>query len=164
MIRTFITALAVILLGSTLLAASAFAEKISMDWINCRAGTIKLLTASKEATVYALEFTGITVPTGNKVFDNQTHICVGSISIINGKGSGGGFCKYMDPDGDFTLLEWTRSATSPAGTWKYLYGTGKWKGIKGGGDYMGASAGKPIEKGTLQICTRATGSYELPNK
>jgi hypothetical protein len=157
MIRAF----AVVLVGLALLVPAAQAEKKSLDIISCRSGTATLLSASTEATVLYVDAKGITVNSNDKIFQNQTGRCIGVISIINGKRTGNGYCKYMDPDGDFTLTEWTGSGKRGEGTWKYLYGTGKWKGVSGGGTYENAARGKPIAKGTYQRCGRAKGSYEL---
>ena len=81
-----------------------------------------------------------------------------------GKGLGSVHCKYMDPDGDFTLLEWRRRGAKQEGPWSYLYGSGKWKGIKGGGKGKTVTAGKAITKGTIQTCIHVTGSFEVPKK
>ena len=151
MIRTIIVGF----LAVGLLVPLVQAEKKHDDLV-CRAGTVKLLMVGKEATVLAIEMTGIGSKTG------ETSTCIGVISIVGGKRKGNGYCKIMNSKGDFKLEEWTSSAKRGEGTWKYTYGTGKWKGITGGGGYVTAKRGKPIAKGTFQSCFRVTGTYELP--
>ncbi len=71
------------------------------------------------------------------------------------------YSKFMDPDGDFVLLEITFAPGETEGNFKFLQGTGKWKGIKGGGKVTTITRGKPITPGTFQQCTRWTGTFEL---
>lgn len=152
MIRALLTAL----VGLVLLVPLAQGEEKTIDELICRSGTVTLLFSSKEATILAIDSKNIFVKTG------LTSRCNGVISIIAGKRKGNGYCKNLDSDGDFRLVEWTGSGKRGEGTWKYLYGTGKWKGITGGGEYKRVITGKPIAKGTYQSCTRLTGTYELP--
>lgn len=154
--------LAVLLTGMALCLPMAQAAETAIADTSCRSGTVTMMTAGKEATVFGFELKGISVPSGNKITDNQTHSCVGVVAVIQGQPSANGFCKYMDPDGDFTLLEWHRTGKRNEGTWKYIFGTGKWKGIQGSGKYQVLTAGKPIAKGTFQNCIRATGRFEVP--
>ena len=69
------------------------------------------------------------------------------------------YYKYMDPDGDFTIVE--VSQVGMEREWKNVQGTGKWKGITGGGKASPVTKGKPITPGTSQGCTKITGPYEL---
>lgn len=155
----FRTACAAFVLGIVLLPMAQAEEKM-VDVMTCRSGAVTMLTASKEAVVFAVDISGITVNSRDKMYENVTSRCVGTISIIAGQRAGNGYCKYMDPSGDFNLLAWT--TTKPGGgTWHYIYGTGRWAGVKGGGTYQQISQAKPIEKGTAQSCMRATGKYEL---
>ena len=79
-----------------------------------------------------------------------------------GQLTGLGYHKFMDPDGDFVILETTRAPGEMEGNIKFLQGTGKWKGIKGSGTVRGIKLGRPITPGTNQGCSRWTGTYELP--
>ena len=152
MVRTFVTAV----LGLVLLVPLAQAEEKTVDEQVCRTGTIKLLFASKGATILAVENTGINVKTG------VTSRCNGVISIIAGKRKANGYCKSTTAKGDITLVEWTGSSGQGEGTWKFLYGTGEWKGVTGGGEFKRVTAGRPIDKGTFQFCSRITGAYVVP--
>jgi hypothetical protein len=73
-----------------------------------------------------------------------------------------GYSKFMDLDGDFVLLEGTIAPGETEGNFKFLQGTGKWKGIKGSGKGKVITRGKPITPGTAQVCSRWTGTFELP--
>jgi hypothetical protein len=70
--------------------------------------------------------------------------------------------KFMDPDGDFVILETTLAPGEKEGSFKFLQGTGKWKGIKGSGKVKAITRGKPITPGTNQGCNRWMGTFELP--
>jgi hypothetical protein len=72
------------------------------------------------------------------------------------------YSKFMDPDGDFVILETTMAPGEKEGNFKFLQGTGKWKGIKGSGKVGIIKRGKPITPGTGQGCFRWTGTFELP--
>ncbi len=79
-----------------------------------------------------------------------------------GQRTGLGYHKLMDPDGDFVILETTRTPGETEGNCKFLQGIGKWKGIKGSGKVRAITLGKPITPGTDQGCGRWTGTFELP--
>lgn len=72
-----------------------------------------------------------------------------------------GYHKFMDRDGDYVILESTRTPAETESNIKFLHGTGKWKGIKGSGKIRGITSGKPIMPGTNQGCGRWTGTFEL---
>ena len=154
---------AMTVLGFVLSVPAALAEEKQMDIISCRSGAATVLSASKEATVLIVDSKGINAPESTALFAGTTNRCIGVVSIVNGKRTENGYCKYLAQNGDYNLLEWTGSGKRGVGTWKYIYGTGKWKGVKGGGEYKTIMRGKPIAKGTYQFCLRATGTYELAN-
>ncbi len=136
----------------------AQAEKKVFESVKCGSGVVSLLSGQKGAIVLALEQNKIDIETG------QSQQCNGVLSIIGGKRVGTGFCKELDTDGDFFLVQWTAGKKSGSGTWKYIFGTGKWKGVTGGGTYERILDGKPIAKGTYYNCSRGKGTYELPKK
>jgi hypothetical protein len=60
-------------------------------------------------------------------------------------------------------FKWKSAAPGETeGNFKFLQGTGKWKGIKGSGKGKVITRGKPITPGTAQVCSRWTGTFELP--
>ena len=145
----------------------------SCDLTNCGVSAVTTISASPELTVLSIDTKGIgRSNSANKAFDNSTYQCVSVVSITGapsttGAGltgaqrSGTGYCKFMDPDGDFVVGETMLDSTG-GGTWKFLQGTGKWKGITGGGKFVPLTSGKPIVAGTSQGCANATGTYEVP--
>ncbi len=155
---------ALAVLGFILSVPAAYAEKKPIDFTSCRSGTSTVLSASKELTVLSIELKGIDRSnTADKTFENFTHRCIGVVRVSPKKPMANGYCKYVDPDGDFWVAEWSRSQpVSKGGDWSFIQGTGKWKGIKGGGKYRNITRGKPIVKGTFQVCALITGIYELP--
>ena len=127
----------------------------------CAFVTFTNLTESPELTVFGLEAKGIAFSNHeNKVFDNMSIQWVAIGQRMPGKSNVSGYCKFMDPDGHFIIME-DQSAGREA-TYTFLHGTGKWKGIKGGGKAEIIATGKPIVPGTRQSCRRFTGTFELP--
>ena len=118
---------------------------------------------SDEMTILSYDVKGITWSTHptNKAFDKSTYHCVGIVRAGPGGLANNGYCKYMEPDGDFVTGEYT--ATGPQGRWQFLQGTGKYTGIKGGGPNQPSVSGKAIVPGTSQGCYTATGKYTLPD-
>jgi hypothetical protein len=143
----------------------ANAEEKPVNLISCRSGILKTLSASKELTIVSIDSKGIDRGTkGNMTFDNFTHRCMG-ISLIKGGEAERltkGYCKYMDPDGDYFIVSWDGLIGKTPLPWEFIHGTGKWKGIEGGGTVIPITRGKPIVKGTSQYCIEVTGTYELP--
>ena len=79
-----------------------------------------------------------------------------------GQLTGIGYHKFMDPDGDFVILETTIAPGETESNCKFQQGTGKWEGIKGSGKVRAITRGKPITPDTVQGCYRYTGTFELP--
>jgi len=97
--------------------------------------------------------------TVSKFFDNSSVHNVGVMKIDKGKVTGSWLGKYLDPSGDFYVIESSLGGTEPG--WKFIYGTGKFKGITGTGKAFRFTKGKPISPGTSQYCVKITGTYEL---
>jgi len=159
MIRLAVT----LLISLIMICPVVNAEEKPMSIISCRSGNVDMLSASKELVVYGYEVKGIDLGTDeDKTFENFTHKCIGVTRIAGGPPWTDGYCKYMDPDGDFFLVH-ARGEMGPKGLpWKFMQGTGKWGGIKGGGLVHNMTKGKPIEEGTAQFCIKIEGTYELP--
>lgn len=127
----------------------------------CASGTITMLSKSKELTIYSMDFKGISRSNHeNKVFDNCSFHHLRLVRVVAGKMSAHGYTKFMDPEGDIVILEFSQMGKEI--TTKFLEGTGKWKGITGSGKAMHITKAKPITAGTAQGCTRQTGTFELP--
>ncbi len=132
----------------------------SMDMMSCGDATVTTIVASQELTITGFEAKGINLDNmASKAFDNMTYHMVGLMKIDMGKVTGLLYSKYMDPSGDFLVVE--ISQVGMEREWKYSYGTGKWKGITGGGKAFPFTKGKPVSPGTLQTCTKINGTYEL---
>ncbi|MGD8524511.1 MAG: hypothetical protein PVF56_25425 [Desulfobacterales bacterium] len=159
MIRLIATCLVVMVL----LIPAAHAEEKSFSIISCRSGTSTMLSASKELTVFSYDFKGINIGIdGDKTFENFTHRCMGVSRIEGDEYTTTGFCKYLDPDGDFFIVAYDGLAGPKPLPWEFVQGTGKWKGVKGTGTAQTITRGKPIAEGTFQYCSKITGTYELP--
>ncbi|HWU41189.1 MAG TPA: hypothetical protein VN203_26340 [Candidatus Acidoferrum sp.] len=153
--RIYLAMLVTLAAGGGSLAAVASAAE-SYDVTNCSSSTVTTLSARQELTVLSVDSKGIA---RSNPFDNMTYQCVSVLSLAGGQREGTGYCKYVDPDGDFFVGQQTFD--SAGGTWKFLQGTGKWKGITGSGKFVPLTSGKPIVPGTAQGCVKATGTYEL---
>lgn len=131
-----------------------------MDMISCGDTKIATIISGQELTIMGMEGKGINIDNlASKTFDNMTYHSVGVLKVEGGKMTGTLYYKYMDPSGDFVIVE--ISQVGMERDWKYLYGTGKWKGVTGGGKAIPFTKGKPISPGTLQSCAKITGTYEL---
>ena len=152
---------AAIILCSVMFASLVKAQT-PFDVTYCGAGTMTMVSASKELTVFGYDFKSIVQSHHeNKALDNCTFHAVGVKKIISGKQDETGYFKLMDTDGDFIIGEVTRVGEEE-GIWKFLQGTGKWKGITGQGKSRTFMSGKAITPGTFQMCNKATGSFALP--
>jgi hypothetical protein len=133
------------------------------DITDCGSMTFTINSESEELTIMTFDFKGIARSNSeNKTFDNFTVFYVGVARSTPGSTGAYGYSKYMDPDGDFVVMESIREGAETH--CRFLQGTGKWKGIKGEGKLRRIAAGKPISPGTNQYCTRHIGTFELPKK
>jgi hypothetical protein len=131
-----------------------------IDMMSCGANTTTTIVSTPELTIMAVDGKGINLDNlAGKAFDNMTYHWAGVFKIDSGKITGNFHGKYMDPSGDFFVVEIVQIGMER--DWKYLYGTGKWKGVTGGGKAFPFTKGKPISPETSQGCTKITGTYEL---
>jgi hypothetical protein len=131
------------------------------DFLYCGSQTNTMVSTNKEMTILAMDGKGIVISNHeNKAFDNFTYHFVGIVRVMDGKRTGLGYTKYLDPDGDMIFQEFTMDGME-SGV-RLLQGTGKWKGITGTGKSIPLTRGKPITPDTAQSCRRITGTFELP--
>jgi len=130
----------------------------------CRAGTVTVLAQADKLFVWSLDHRGVTQSSDPKdPFHGFTQRCVGVVANIEGKASGNGWCRSVDPKtGDWTLVDWTASDKPGSGTYTFRYGTGKWKGVTGGGTYESLGQTRPVDAGTYQNCVRIKGTLSIP--
>lgn len=152
-------AVTIVILGLAMFIPVAQAQQ-PMDMMSCGDATVTTIVAGQELTIMGFEGKGINLDNlASKAFDNMTYHSVGVFKVEGGKLTGTFYSKYMDPSGDFLVVE--ISQVGMERDWKYLYGTGKWKGVTGGGKAFPFTKGKPVSPNTLQSCTKITGTYEL---
>ncbi len=143
-----------------LLFAPCAQAQQSIDVVSCGDEKITTIVSSQELTITGIEGKGITMDKlPSKTYDNMTYHGVGVLKLEKGKMSGKLYYKYMDPNGDFFVVE--VSPVGPEHNWEFLQGFGKWKGITGSGKAIPITTGKPVSPGTSQGCMRITGTYEL---
>ncbi len=136
------------------------AKAENIDVTSCGDNKMTAIVSGEELTIMGIEGKGITMDNlPSKIYDNMTYHGVGILKIEKGKFSGSFYYKYMDPSGDFFVVE--VSQVGMERDWKYIYGTGKWKGMTGAGKGIYLTKGKPIVPGTSQGCMKITGTYEL---
>lgn len=159
---TYLGRVSLIALASV--ASAAFAQQ-SYEYTTCRAGTLTSIAQTEGANVLTLDHRGVNDPADGGQFGGWTQRCIGVLAVINGKQSGNGWCKSVDPKtGDWTLVDWTAGEKPGAGgTWAFRLGTGKWKGVTGGGTYTQTGPTRPVEAGTYQNCVRIKGTVSVPN-
>ncbi len=131
-----------------------------MDMISCGDAVVTTAVSTPEFAVWGFDAKGINLDNlPSKAFDNMTYHTLGVYKAEGGKPIGPFYSKYMDPSGDFFVVEVFHVGAER--DWKYLYGTGKWKGITGGGKAIPFTKGKPVTPNTNQNCTKITGTYEI---
>ncbi len=146
-----------LILGLVMFIPAAHAET-PFDFNYCGSATITMVSESKELTVFGMNGKGSVFSNHeNKVFDNFTYHFVGVVRVVDGKRTGNGYTKYLDPDGDSIVQEFTMAGMESS--IKLLQGTGKWKGITGTGKSVPITDGKPTAPGTT--CRRIIGVFEL---
>lgn len=144
-------------LGLLVFIPNAQAET-PFDFTYCGSSTITMVSESKELTVFGLNGKGsVSSNHENKAFDNCTYLFVGVVRVVDGKRTGNGYTKYVDPDGDIIVQEFTMAGMESS--IKLLQGTGKWKGITGTGKSVPITDGKPTASGIT--CRRIIGVFEL---
>ena len=128
-----------------------------IDCLYCANMTMTTIVESGDLTIMGVESKGIILDnTQSKFFDNSTVHAVGLIKIDKGKVTASFLGKYLDPSGDFYVIE-----SSQVGTeldWKFIYGTGKFKGITGAGKAFRSTKGNPVSPGTSQSLYKDNGS------
>jgi len=143
-----------------LLLCGPIAQAENIDMLSCSDVKVSTLVESKELTIMGFEGRGINLDNlASKAFDNMTFHTMGFYKIVNGKWTGTLLIKYMNPSGDYFVVEVLQVGMER--DWKYLYGTGKWQGVTGGGKAIPFTKGKPIMPGSYQSCTKITGTYEI---
>ena len=131
-----------------------------IDCLYCATMTMTTIVEGGDLTIMGSEGKGIILDNmESKFWDNVTVHAVGLIKIEKGKLTGSYFGKYLDPNGDFYVVESSQVGTE--GEWKFIYGTGKFKGVTGSGKFYRLTKGKPVIPGTNQVCTKITGTYEM---
>jgi hypothetical protein len=131
-----------------------------IDCLLCYDMKITTIVETGDLNIMAYESKGIVLDnTESKFFDNSTVHLVGLMKIDKGKLTNSFLGKYLDPSGDFYVIE--SSQVSKEIDWNIIYGTGKFKGITGAGKSLRFTKGKPVSPGTSQGCIKITGTYEL---
>ena len=131
-----------------------------IDCLLCSNMTMTTIVETGDLNIMSYESKGIVLDnTQGKFFDNSTVHIVGLMKIDKGKLTNSFVGKYLDPSGDFYVIE--SSQPGMGFDWKFIYGTGKFKGITGEGKALRFTKGKPISPGTSQYCVKITGTYEL---
>ena len=159
-IKKPICTLGIISILTFILSIVAAQAEQPIDCLVCLDMKISTVVETQDLTIMGLEGMGIVIDnTESKFFDNSTVHLVGLMKIDKGKVTGSMFGKYLDPSGDFYVIEVSQVGTET--DWKFIYGTGKFTGITGAGKSIRFTKGKPVSPGTSQVCSKITGTYEL---
>jgi hypothetical protein len=77
-----------------------------MDMMSCGDATVTTIVAGQDLTIMGIEGKGINLDNlASKAFDNMTYHTVGTYKIESGKFTGLLYSKYMDPSGDYLVVE-----------------------------------------------------------
>ena len=146
---------ATLLISLVIICPVVNAEEKPMSIMSCRSGIVDMLSASKELVVYGYELKGIDLGTEkDKTFENFTHKCIGVSRVAGGEILTDGYCKYMEPEGDYFIVHFSGPAGGKPVPWTFIQGTGNWEGIKGSGTATQVTKGKAIADGTVQFCSK----------
>ena len=106
-----------------------------IDCLVCLDMKISTVMETQDSTIMGLEGMGIVIDnTESKFFDNSTVYLVGLMKIDKGRVSRSMLGKYLDPSGDFYVIEVSQVGTE--NSYKFIYGTGKYTGITGAGNTL----------------------------
>jgi hypothetical protein len=153
---------AVIILGLSPLNLAKCAE-YAYDVTPCVSGTLTPLVQSPEITIFSFDNKGIMRSNeAGKIFDNCTCHIQGVAMREGKKLTVYCYMKYLAPDGDYAIFQYTQNPGETSATTTIMMGTGKWKGITGGGKATTITQGKPVTPGSMQFCNRHTGKFTLP--
>jgi len=159
-IRNTICALGIMGILTFILFIVAAQAQEPIDCLVCQNITMTPVFESKDLTILGSDGKGIVIDnTASKFFDSSTCHIIGITKVDKGKASVNWIGKYMAPNGDFYVIE--GSSVGTESQWKLIYGTGKFEGITGSGKGERFTNGKPISPGTVQVCSKITGTYEL---
>jgi hypothetical protein len=151
-----------IIIGSVIFVAIARAEE-TFQIMGCSAGTFTSLSESRALTIYNIVGKGIAWGvTGDKTFDDMTWQFTAVLRVMDDNTIGMGYYKFMDPAGNYFILEGTGATVLEGGTWRFLHGTGQWKGITGQTKARFVMRGKPLSLETEQYWCRIIGTLQLP--
>lgn len=132
--------------------------------MGCSSGTFTGLSENSALTVFNIVGKGIAWGvTGFKNFNELAWQFLADVRIMDGVTKGMGYYRFMDPDGDYFILEGAGNTVLEGGTWKFVNGTGKWKGIFRKGKSKFIMRGKPLSVETEQYWCRIIGTLELPD-
>ena len=156
-------AVSVLILGFAMSVSIAQAQRQDFEALGCDAATYSVVHSSPEVAIRSADAKGIMQSTHEgKFLENWTMHSVYVTKSGGGKASWNGLGKFMAPDGEFVIGEFSGNSESGGSTWNIFYGTGKWKGIKGELRGKVVRAGKPNVDGTSQFCEKYVGWIELP--
>ena len=131
--------------------------------MGCCTGKIVVLSETKSLTVYTMVGEGEAWGTqGAVTFKDMKWVFTATMRTVDDHSIGIGYCKFIDPDGNYFILEATGDAISKGGEWKFLHGTGKWSRLEGelGGRVI--FQGRPLEMETEKYWCRIIGTLNLP--
>ena len=145
------------------LGVTARAEEIELT--HCYSGTGAPFFQSKDApALTSWNQNGIIMSSHpKKLLHNAVVHCEGIQIGTRETGSGQGYCKIIDEDGDAIIAETPYSGVDY--DMKLLHGTGKWKGVTGSlhsTRIARSENGKGAMPGTYQGCRSERGQFDLP--
>ena len=127
----------------------------------CVSGDIIMLHADAKGMIMSFDSKGIMLSNNNsEILNNVSERCVGIFKQMGEELIVNGYCKYLYPNKDISMLEF--QSVSGAGDWKFILGTGKWEGIAGGGTWGHTKRAESITPDSFQNCRFLKGTYELP--
>jgi len=131
------------------------------DYNACFAGVTSAIAFSRTHSATSSEFTGVILSNPpNGPFDKDSFHCLSMGASFDGKQQGLTVCETVDADGDRRLSVFSTSADGKV-TRETVSGTGKYEGMTMTGVSQPLGPFATVKPGTVQNCTRQTGTYKL---
>lgn len=125
----------------------------------CLAGPVPAVVQSDKEMAGSFDVIGPIVTHPGTLYHLTNIRCLGAWSVIDGQYRENGYCQVVDNDGDRMLGKFTR--VNGDGRWDVVSGTGKYAGITSGGPYSPVGQFPQPVAGTLQSCSRISGTWKL---
>lgn len=159
-------AAALALLLATVAAAAQAADapasrrEGAFEFNSCYSGSVDTMALNDGLSVRTTRILGATsTAEPGAPFDGQAVHCTAIALVDRNRSSASGYCLHQDTDGDRWMFK--LDDVDRAGRLEFVGGTGKYQGMTLSGQFGPRARPVFIAPGTVQICQRVQGRFEL---